>query len=149
MAGSFGTRIYDFIHGENYPLESKEETARRKKAEKASSAKVPPEAAPTPEPGTIAGAQKSLGGRAEQLRRQEEDALGNLPGRKSGGFTGDLPVDEPAAVAHGQEYVIPADVVSFLGTRYFDRLIEQARQQMGQGTNPITNFDASLDEDGV
>lgn len=141
MAGSMGTKLYDFIHGENYPLETKEETARRKKQE-AAAAKSPPA------PGTVQGAQQTLGGRKSRIDAEVDKAVGDgLPGKQAGGFTGNVPVDAPAAVAHGQEYVIPADVVNFLGSRYFDRILEQARQQMGQGSNPIMQFDASLDEE--
>lgn len=61
------------------------------------------------------------------------------------------PMPQPApkapTTASTQDYVIPADVVHCLGTRYFDTLVQKTREQSGQPQNSISQFDASLDEE--
>ena len=101
--------------------------------------------------GGLAGeAQKAVGGRKQKIDEAEERAVqGNeqkKPSYKDGGYTGNTPPSEPAGTVHGQEYVIPADVVAFLGTRFLDKLVQDAQAQMGQEQNPISQFDATLDE---
>lgn len=103
--------------------------------------------------GLVGEAQKAIGGRKQQLDEAERKATEGekpqekKPGYKEGGFTGNASPTEPAGTVHGQEYVIPADVVSYLGTRYLDKLVQQAQAQMGQGQNQISQFNASLDEE--
>jgi len=102
--------------------------------------------------GGLAGeAQKAVGGRKQKLDEAEQQAVDGeekkKPGYKEGGYTGDVPPSEPAGTVHGQEYVIPADVTAFLGTRYLDKLVQSAQAQMGQEQNPIAQFDASFDEE--
>lgn len=61
-----------------------------------------------------------------------------------GGPTDDMvPID-----ASDGEYVIPADVVRFLGTGFFDRLVQQAQMKMGAGAQPPGPWDEMAQDGG-
>lgn len=72
---------------------------------------------------------------AEAIRRlieMQNRAGGGLPGFSSGGYTGNVGVNTPAGIVHGQEYVMPAGP-----TRKYRDLLEAMRSgRLSTGTMP-------------
>lgn len=128
-----GVRVYEFLFGENAPL--------NKPVDKYGPTKIVPEG-------------KKVGPTAEKeptgLRRVdsgEEKALGYKEGGEVQGPGGPTADAVPANLSNG-EYVIPAHVVGYLGTKFFDELVMQAEAKAGAEQAAPNPFDEMARDSG-
>jgi len=139
MGNSLGTAIYEFIHGKDYPWPP--EKFNKKPQEK------PKELVPEEGGGLYGGAARVLDRRGKQIDDETNKTESQKKEYAEGGYTGDAPPEAPAGTVHGQEYVIPAEVVNYLGRKYFDDLVAKASAAAQGATNPFTQFNNDLDGD--
>lgn len=143
-----GVRVYDFIHGKDHPFQpgstEPKESAVKEQARKDSIEELKRKA------------MEAAGGgakRAQQIDEEEQKALKTnyakggpvrKPGYATGGSVPPMPMpmapgggpvmgpgtgtsDSVPINASNGEYVIPAEVVHVLGTKFFDELIAQVQ----------------------
>jgi len=145
-----GVRIYDWMHGKASAPSEEEDPGYAKGGEVRRPGKV----------GKVMGEFKRgtlhsgspTGPKVTNPKQAKAIALSEArKGYENGG-----PIEGPGTAtsdsvpinASDGEYVIPADIVRFLGTGFFDRLIAEVQAKMGAGAPAPGPFDDMAVDDG-
>lgn len=174
MEGGAGVNIYNFLHGKDSPLDKPGDKVGPTKIIKPS---TDTQTSKVVGQGDVAASQPSSGSAgpsadhstnpssdfAPSALKKVDQAERNALGYKAGGVVkrpgmyaaNGGPVDGPGTGtsdsvpinASNGEYVIPAEIVKFLGTGFFDKLIKETTTAMGSGAQAPGPWDEMAQND--